>query len=152
MTHPPTRSLEQPQDADLIALHRLWTTKRGLRLMPSTADFDPAEFKALLAGVVLLEAGPPGGPYIVRLVGKNIVDLFGRTTKGLSAGSLMTPDGYRAFTLLLDSVVKSRAPVFRTGITYWSSNKAHKQFDAAFLPLSSDDKTVDMILGAVKFG
>lgn len=88
---------------------------------------------------------------MVRLVGENIVDFFGRTTKGLPAGSLMRPEGYRAFMLLLDSVVKGRAPVFRAGTTYWSPNKAHTQFEGLFLPLSSDDKVVDMILGAMKF-
>lgn len=134
-----------------MALYRLWTAKRGLRRMPSKTDFDPAEFKTLLAGVVLMEAGPPGGPYIVSLVGENIVEFIGRTIKGRPAGSLMPTDAYRAFMLLLDGVVKSRAPIFRTGSAYWFPKKAHKQFEAAFLPLSSDDKSVDMILGALKF-
>jgi hypothetical protein len=66
----PAETLDEPRDPDLVALYRLWITKRCLRLMPSRADFDPAEFKRLLAGVVLMEAGPPGGPYIVRLVGE----------------------------------------------------------------------------------
>ncbi len=30
----PTKSLERPQDPDLMALYQLWTAKRGLRLMP----------------------------------------------------------------------------------------------------------------------
>lgn len=151
VTEAPAESLDEPRDPDLVALHRLWIAKRCLRLMPSKSDFDPAEFKRLLAGVVLMEAGPPGGPYIVRLVGENIVDFFGRTTKGLPAGSLMQPEGYRAFMRLLDSVVQRRAPIFRAGKAYWSRDKAHRRFEACFLPLSSDDRAVDMILGAVKF-
>lgn len=113
MNEPPAKSLDLPRDPDLLALYRLWIAKRGLRLMPSKSDFDPAEFKRLLAGVVLMEAGPPGGPYIVRLVGESIVDFFGRTTKGQPAGSMMRPEGYRAFMQLLDGVVESRAPVWR---------------------------------------
>lgn len=151
VSEPPARFLDEPQDPDLAALYRLWATKRGLRLMPSKADFDPAEFKTLLSAVVLMEAGPPGGPYIVRLVGEGIVDFFGRTTKGQPAGSLMRPEGYRAFMLLLDSVVNSRAPVVRAGRTYWSADKPHKRFEALFLPLSNDDTVVNMILGAMKF-
>jgi hypothetical protein len=152
VNEPPAKSLDLPRDPDLQALYRLWIAKRGLRLMPSKSDFDPAEFKRLLAGVVLMEAGPPGGPYIVRLVGENIVDFFGRTTKGQPAGLMMRPEGYRVFMQLLDGVVESRAPVFRAGTTYWSREKTDKQFEACFLPLSSDDKVVDIILGAIKFG
>ncbi len=151
MSEAPAQSLDQPSDPELTALYRLWLAKRGLRLMPSKSDFDPGEFKGLVGGVVLMEAGPPGGPYIVRLVGEDIVDFFGRTTKGQPAGSLMRPEGYRAFMELLDSVVKKRAPVFRTGTAYWSGDKRHKRFEACFLPLSNDDKAVDMILGAIKF-
>jgi hypothetical protein len=80
VTEAPAESLDEPRVP--ISLYRLWIAKRCPRLMPSKADFHPAEFKRLLAGVVLMEAGPPGGPYIVRLVGENIVDFFGRTTKG----------------------------------------------------------------------
>ncbi len=98
-----------------------------------------------------MEAGPPGGPYLVRLVGENIVDFFGRTTKGTPAGSLARPNGYRALMVLLDSVVNSRAPIFRAGRTYWSADKPHKQFEALFMPLSNDDTVVNMILGAIKF-
>jgi hypothetical protein len=85
------------------------------------------------------------------VVGGNIVDFFGRTTKGLPAGSLMQPEGYRGFMQLLDGVVQRRAPIFRAGRAYWSRDRAHRRFEACFLPLSSDDRTVDMILGAVKF-
>lgn len=45
--------------------------------MPSKADIDPAQLKRLLAGVVVMEAGFPSARYIVRVVGENIVDLFG---------------------------------------------------------------------------
>jgi len=152
VTDPPAKSLDEPRDPDLLALYRLWMAKRGLRLMPSKTDFDPDEFKGVLAGVVLMEAGPRGGPYIVRRVGENIVDFFGHTTIGQPAGSLMRPEGYRKFMQLLDSVVERRAPAFRAGTAYWSRDKIDRQFEGCLLPLSSDDRVVDMILGAIKFG
>ncbi len=151
MSESQAKFLDQPQDADLLALYQLWVTKRGLRMMPSKADFDPAEFKTLVSGVVLMEVGPPGGPYTVRLVGEDIVNFFGRTTKGQPAGSLMRPEGQRCFMLLLEGVVRSRAPVFRAGRTHWSADKQYKQFEAVFLPLSDDDQIVNVILGAMKF-
>ena len=92
------------------------------------------------------------GRYTVRLVGERVVEFFGRSTKGYPAGTFMRPEGRDAIKRLMDLVVQRRTPIFRAGPAYWSESKTHKCFEACFLPLSADDKAVEVILAAVKFG
>lgn len=145
---PAARFLDAPENSELASLYDLWRNKRGLRLVPSKSDFDPAEFTALLPDVFIMQVD---GPYTVRLVGERVVEFFGRSTKGHPAGTFMSPEGRDAMKRLMDLVVERRTPIFRAGVAYWSASKPHKWFEACFLPLSSDDRSVDAILAAVKF-
>jgi len=146
---PDARFLDEPQDPELFRLYHLWRSKRGLRLMPSKADIDPAEFKSLLPDIFIIQAD---ALYTVRLVGERIVEVVGHSTKGHPAGMFMSPKGRDAMKRLMDLVVERRTPIFRSGPAYWLEGKGHQRFEACFLPLSRDDKTVDAILAAVKFG
>lgn len=145
---PRAEFLDAPSDPDLAQLYHLWRNKRGLRLMPSRVDFDPAEFHALLPNVFIVDVRDA---FKVRVAGEAIVEFFGRSTQGHPAGTFMRPEGSDALVRLLNLVVESRAPIFRAGQAYWSENNPHMRFEACFLPLSSDDKAVNMILAAVKF-
>jgi hypothetical protein len=145
---PGARFLDAPENPELASLYHLWRSKRGLRLMPSKSDFDPAEFTSLLPDIFVLQVE---GPYSVRLVGERVVEFFGRSTKGHPAGTLMSSDGRDAMKRLMDLVVERRTPIFRAGAAYWSMSKPHRRFEACFLPLSADDRSVDAILAAVKF-
>ena len=145
---PDARFLHEPEDSELAALYHLWRSKRGLRLMPSKSDFDPAEFSSSLPDIFMMQMD---GPYTVRLVGERIVEFVGRSTKGHPAGAFMSPKGREAMKRLMDLVVERRTPIFRSGPVYWLEAKSHKRFEACFLPLSGDDKAVDTILAAVKF-
>jgi hypothetical protein len=145
---PGARFLDAPENAELASFYRLWRSKRGLRLMPSKSDFDPAEFKSLLPDIFIMQVE---GPYTVRLVGERIVEFFGRNTKGHPAGTFMSREGGAAMKRLMDLVVERRTPIFRAGPAYWSEARSHKHFEACFLPLSSDGSSVDAILAAAKF-
>ena len=52
---------------------------------------------------------------------------------------------------ILDAVATERAPKFRAGKAHWQPDKSYRDFEACFLPLSSDGETVDIILGGIKF-
>jgi hypothetical protein len=144
--------LDAPNHPDLAFLHELWLSKRGGRKMPSRADLDPTTFARILPAIVLLDVGPDRGSYTVRLVGEGLVEFFGHSTRGKPAGSDMRPEGQRAFVTLLDLLMAQRAPMFRSGRTWWARDKAYKTYEACFLPLSADGETINLILGGVKFG
>ena len=140
---PEARFLDAPSDPELAALYSLWRGKRGLRLMPSRSDFDPDEFRSLLPNVFILQVD---GDFNVRLAGEAVIEFFG--CREHPAGAF---EGRDAMVRLMKLVVERRAPIFRAGPAYWSQSKQHRHFEACFLPLSTDEKSVNMVLAAAKF-
>lgn len=119
--------------------------------MPSRADIDPAELRKLLPYVMLYNAEGLGGPYTVRLTGGAIAHFLGRNISGKPCNFEMEPAAAAAMTALLDLVVTSRAPQFRVGRAFWRKAKDYRAYEAAFLPLSADGETVNMIFAGMKF-
>ena len=144
---PEASFLDAPSDPELIALYNLWRGKRGLRLMPSRSDFDPDEFRSLLPNVFILQVDlQADGDFNVRLAGETVIEFFG--CREHPAGAF---EGREAMARLMKVVIERRAPIFRAGPAYWSPSKQHRHFEACFLPLSTDEKSVNMVLAAVKF-
>ena len=143
--------IDAPRDPDLEALYAYWQRQRGDRPMPARADIDPVAFRKQLPNVVLYNVEGLGGPYTFRLVGSAIVQFVGRNFTGKPAGSEMQPAAAAAMTRLLDLVVTDRAPKFRIGRAFWWQEKGYRAYEAAFMPLSADGRTVNMIFAGVKF-
>ena len=143
--------LDAPRDKLLQELYAYWDTLRGSRMMPSRADFDPTRIPKLLPHIIMYNVEAPGGPYVVRLVGEEVQRFVGRNTTGLPAGSIMKPQSAAIMMRIFDAVVSERAPKFRAGKAHWLEEKNYREFEACFLPLSSDGETVNIILGAVRF-
>jgi hypothetical protein len=66
------------------------------------------------------------------------------------AGSLMAPEGYRAYMRLLDGIVERRAPIFRAGTAYWSRDKAHRRFEACAVVERRQDRRHDPRSGQIR--
>jgi hypothetical protein len=143
--------LAAPVDPILIRLVAYWDSKRGGRRMPSRADIDPTELRALVHNVMLYDVVEPGALYRIRLVGQAIVDFVGVNMTGKWATDTMPPDAAKRMIEILSSVVINGAPRFRAGHAYWHRDKSYRKFEACFLPLSLDDRTVDKILAGTTF-
>jgi len=105
----------------------------------------------VLSDVMIWNVGRDGEPYTIRLVGDNIVRFVGRNNTGLPA-TIGMPDNIAAvMNAVLDEVVRSRAPRFRTGKALWHQEKSYREFEACYLPLSTDGQSIDMIFGGVTF-
>src|SRR5262249_49776119 len=92
-----------------------------------------------------------GAGYTVRLVGEEVVHFVGRNLTGQPAGSMMEPPAAQIMIKILDAVKTERVPKFRVGKAHWHLEKSYRDFEACFLPLSSDGETVDIVLGGIKF-
>ena len=145
------QDIATPQAPILVRLFEYWDAKRAGRLMPSRADIDPAELRVIVLNVMLYDVVEPGRLYRIRLVGQAIVDFVGANNTGKMAGDGMPPEAARRMVEILNSVVARRAPRFRVGAAYWHRAKAHRRFEACFLPLASDGETVDKILAGNVF-
>jgi hypothetical protein len=140
-----------PVDPILLRLYHYWDSKRRGRQMPSRADIDPAELRALVYHVMIYDVVEPGPLYRIRLVGQAIVDFVGANNTGKVVTDTMPPAAGRRMVEILNSVVTNRAPRFRAGYAHWHRDKSYRKFEACFLPLSPDDRTVNKILGGTTF-
>ena len=142
--------IDAPHDPDLIALHAYWLSKRGARDMPSRPEIVPAEIKPLLPHVILYDAAPDRR-YRIRLVGEGIVQFVGANLTGEDVTARMEPKPAATMRALLDMVANERRPIFRAGKAWWWREKAYRDFEACFLPLSPAGAAVDIVLGGIKF-
>ena len=139
-----------PQHPQLRQLYDYWQALRGSRAMPSRVDIDPTQIPKVLPQIIMYNVDGPGA-YTVRLVGENVRSFVGQNATGRRAGSIMDPRSAETMIHILDSVVAERAPKFRAGKAHWHQDKAYREFEACFLPLSTDGVAINVILGAVTF-
>jgi hypothetical protein len=144
----PVAYINAPRHPDLKTLVQYWTSKCGVRLMPLRADIKPAEIKPLLPDIMIWSAIEP---FHVRLVGDHIVAFVGGNNTGKAATHGMPPDAAKSMLAVLNDVITSKAPRFRLGKSFFVPEKAYRDFEACFLPLSDDGNTVDTILSGIKF-
>jgi hypothetical protein len=87
----------------------------------------------------------------VRLVGDHIVRFVGTNLTGLPAAHGKPPGATGIITTIFETVIATRSPRFRKGKAFWKPDKAYRDFESCFLPLSADGSNVDMILGGLKY-
>ncbi len=116
--------------------------------MPARADIRPSEIKVLLPDVMMWSAP---APFIIRIVGDNIVRFAGANNTGKPATDGIPPQTAEDMLAVLNEVVVSKEPRFRLGKTYWRPDKSERDYEASLFPLSTSGQDVDMILGGLKF-
>jgi hypothetical protein len=142
--------IEAPRHPNLRLLFEYWTSKRAGRAAPSRADINPSQIKSVLADVMIWNVGEHG-QHTIRLVGENVVRFVGRNNTGELATAGMTPEAAAIMSDVLNQVVETRSSRFRAGKAFWHRQKSYRDFEACYLPLSSDGKKVDKILGGIMF-
>ena len=141
----PAYDIAAPTDPILIQLFDYWDSKRGARKMPSRADIDAIELRGLVSHMMLLDA-EPDQLYRIRLVGQAVADFVGTNNTGMPVTDGMPPSGVKQTIEILDSLVAKRSPRFRRGRAHWHPDKSYREFEACFLPLSTDGQVVDKVL------
>lgn len=129
------------------ALYRYWGSKKSGRKLPRRADIDPAEMKPWLPGLVLVDIvnQPPKRSITYRVVGTAVCahrgfDPTGRPVQEGLYGN-MRDEVLENYRIAIDE----KSIVFDYDCTPSRSGLA-REIGTLFLPLSSDDKTVDKIL------
>lgn len=139
-----------PRHPWLREFYGYWQTLRGGRAMPSRVDIDPTRIPKLLPQILMYNVEGPGA-YTIRLVGENVRSFVGQNATGRPAGSTMEPRSAETMMRILDAVVAEQTPKFRAGKAHWNKDKNYREFEACFLPLSTDGVVVNIIFGAVTF-
>ncbi|MEK9968686.1 MAG: PAS domain-containing protein [Ferrovibrio sp.] len=129
----------------------LWESKRGGRLMPSRADFDPLELKPILPRLILIDVldDPPDFRY--RLAGTMSRDLRGVEVTGQSVLELVPRQhGARLWNDLCE-MQRERGPQY-VQISVISSTGEPLSYRVLRLPLGVDGETMDMVMVIQDYG
>lgn len=127
-----------------------WETKRGARLMPARRDIDPTDLPRVLPFLQLIEA-VASNRFRYRLVGTAIVQTFGHDYTGRFLDELpLGAERINFFASKLRAVRDNARPMFlRT--QYVSAKGVHFMANRLYVPLSENDRDVNMILGSLTF-
>lgn len=133
-----------------MAAHAYWDAKRAGRSMPSRADIQPQEIPRLLPGVILVDVEPSDLRLRVRLAGTMVVEAYGEDYTGRYLDEIYF-GGER------DKVLSDYRMVVELRQPYCSDHRFHNVNDTTYdierliLPLSNDDKAVNMLLAVLSF-
>lgn len=127
------------------ALHEYWRRKAGDLRMPRRADIDPAEIKAFLPAIILVDVVADERRFVYRLVGTAEV-----AERGYDPTGKAVADGYYGGSAE-DALASYQYPVdhrapycFRE--PFAGPDGRIETEDIIYLPLSEDGEAVNMIL------
>jgi hypothetical protein len=131
---------------DTLELYAYWLEKCRGRRMPARADLDPVEMPPrVLPGICLVDVVPDERRYVYRLVGTGEVEVRGNDPTGKSvAEACFAPNPENALGCY-DAVVATKAPLLDAE-PFTAPNGRYVTEETIFLPLSSDQTTVNMVL------
>jgi hypothetical protein len=127
-----------PRHEILKKLHGYWLAKKQHRLAPARTDIDPAELRHMLPYLFMVDVENRPLRYRFRLVGTAIVSSFGLDI----TGRYLDEVGFR--------VVATGEPSCHQ-VHFTRGNGRFLAYERLILPLSSDGRSVDMLLGGICF-
>lgn len=141
-----------PATIDSARLRRFydyWDLKRRGRRMPSHADMDPTEFAWAIGDVSLVEP-LPDGDFLWRLDGGNLEEFFRCSMKGKRLGAYPYSEYVEKMRNHLLIPVQTGEPVYLP--QHWVDRSRHWNYTKMLLPVSSDDRKVDLIYQMLQIG
>ncbi|HRD28322.1 MAG TPA: PAS domain-containing protein [Caulobacter sp.] len=128
-------------------LFAYWASLRQAGRLPGRADIRPEDFKRLLPTVSLIDiVEGPRRDYRLRLAGTGLYSVYGREITGRSLGDVYGAKAADYWRAELDKVVEGRRPGVGCHSLAWRG-AGHMSLLWLRLPLASDGRNVDMILG-----
>ncbi|MGE5147399.1 MAG: PAS domain-containing protein [Candidatus Eiseniibacteriota bacterium] len=147
---PPAPPPVEPYHDELKRLYAYWLAKKGTRAAPARADIDPLEIAPLLPHVTLIDVESAPLRFRYRLVGTEIVNNVGEDFTGRYLDTLLRLAQRDLMAAELARVVASGQPAVNLW-EYARHDGRHVRYERLVLPLSSDGKTVDMLLSGMVF-
>lgn len=142
----------RPTAKTLLRLADYWRSKSVDGALPKREAIDPAEMIIHLPWLFMADVVDGGADYRYRLIGTSIVsanyrDVTGRTFRELYSDPIKLDAARIGFDLAL----ATGAPAYTQGRAFWRPDWTYDHFEAAFLPLSADGKTVNIIFGEITY-
>ena len=134
----------------IASLFRYWDERRGGRRMPSRGDIDPLDIPQLLQHLILLDTDERIEDFRYRLYGTAVAEGFGEERTGKTFAELKRIDN-------IDEAWAGYRSVQADGEPHYSPDRTvlplrhYTSYSRLLLPLSDDDRRVNMILGGIVF-
>ena len=138
---------QQFHAAPLKQLYDYWQSLRDGRKMPSRSDINPAHIVSVLPHIGLFDVEHTPRRYRIRLLGTRIVSWYGCDLTGCYLDELDFGIGPGFTFSLLDRIVERVLPGYMSG-EYTKQDGRSIRYERLFMPLSNDQITVNMLLGA----
>lgn len=139
-----------PISDELIrSVYDYWLRKCGARAMPSRADIDPSEIRALLPQIMLVDVLGPSR-YRYRLVGTKCAFSHGVDMTGRMLDEAFKDPAYQAHVIgLYDQCVNERRPLYSESMFFRDRPRdPEHHVKVLFMPLSDGGMTVNMVFVA----
>ena len=141
--------LQRPGNATFLEFYEYWLRQGAGKAMPARADIDPLDIPQLLANVFLMDVMPgPPQRFRFRLVGTRIAELEGEMTNKFLDEFVPGAAG-TAMARHYEDTVEGRLSVRRETL-HWRKRE-YINYDVLLLPLSSDGRIVDMLIGFARY-
>jgi hypothetical protein len=123
-----------------------WASRRQGGRLPARAQIDPCDLKRHLPTVSLIEVISKPRAYRQRLAGTGLYGVYGREITGKMLDDVYSPQAADYWRTQLDQVVDEARPCAGFHSLAWRG-APHLSILWIRLPLSSNGREVDMILG-----
>jgi hypothetical protein len=127
-------------------LFAYWASRRDGPRLPGRCHINPEDFKRHLPTVSLTDVGLEGVDYRLRLAGTGLYEVYRGEITGKRLEEVYEPAAAAYWRAELDKVVETRRPGVGSHSLAWRGSP-HLSILWLRLPLASDGRRVDMILG-----
>lgn len=133
-------------------IHDYWRNLTFGDVLPGRQHLDPCELADLLPHIWILDVARDPMRFRYRLIGTTITELAGadNTGKWLDEVHPECRPGHPTFEAYR-SVAETRKIDWRRGRPFFNHSKRYPELERILLPLATDGKNVDMILGLTVF-
>lgn len=142
--------MQEPKHEPLRRLLAYWRAKKGDRPVPTRADIDPAEIKPLLPHVGLVDVERAPLRFRYRLAGTEIARGYGLELTGRYLDEMDLDDHQRQIVEEYTRAAETGEPSCSI-MEYSRKDGRHIRYERMVLPLSSDGKAIDMLIGGCIF-
>ena len=133
---------------NLQSLYDYWNDKRGSRKAPARSDIDPLDFVKLLPCILMYDVLRDPLDFRMRLFGTRLVSVSDQDFTGKMLNQIFPNDVQATFRKELTDICETFEPSVACYDGKWMS-KDFVSYERLILPLSEDDKEVNILLGCV---
>ena len=123
-----------------------WASRRQGAQLPGRASIHPQHFKRHLPTISLIDVLADPQDYRLRLAGTGLYGVYGREITGQTLDEVYSAPAAAYWRAELDQIVHSRKPGVGVHSLAWRG-ASHMSILWLRMPLASNGKDVDMILG-----